>query len=78
MAATLANLAFKPESDFVHIVQNPFVLVVNPQVPAKTVRELIELARAKPNTINFAHNGTGTLTSLAVELLKLQTAIPVV
>jgi tripartite-type tricarboxylate transporter receptor subunit TctC len=80
MSATLTNLAFKPESDFTHIVhiaQNPFVLVVNPQVPAKSVRELIDLANAKPNTINFAHNGGGTLTSLAIELLKLKTDIPV-
>ena len=80
MSATLTNLAFKPENDFVHIVhiaQNPFVLVVNPQVTAKSVRELIDLANAKPNAINFAHNGGGTLTSLAIELLKLKTGIAV-
>src|SRR5262245_22144966 len=80
MSVTLSNLAFKPESDFIHIVhiaQNPFVLVVNPQVPANSVRELVELANAKPNTINFAHNGGGTLTSLAIELLKLKTGIAV-
>ena len=80
MSVTLSNLAFKPESDFIHIVhiaQNPFVLVVNPQVPANSVRELIDLANAKPNTINFAHNGGGTLTSLAIELLKLKTSIAV-
>jgi tripartite-type tricarboxylate transporter receptor subunit TctC len=80
MSVTLSNLAFKPESDFAHIAhiaQNPFVLVVNPQVPANSVRELIDLANAKPNTINFAHNGGGTLTSLAIELLKLKTGIAV-
>jgi tripartite-type tricarboxylate transporter receptor subunit TctC len=80
MAATLSNLSFNPEQDFVHIcnvAENPFVLVVNPQVPTRSVRELIDLARASPGTLNFAHNGTATLTNLAVELLKLQTGITV-
>jgi len=81
MAATITDLSFKPERDFVHIcdvAENPFVLVVNPEVPAKSVRELIDLAKAKPNTINFANNGNGTLTNLIVELFKQQTGVPVV
>ncbi len=81
MAATINDLSFKPERDFVHIcdvAENPFVLVVNPEVPAKSVRELVDLAKAKPNTINFANNGNGTLTNLIVELFKQQTGVPVV
>jgi tripartite-type tricarboxylate transporter receptor subunit TctC len=80
MAATLSNLSFSPEQDFVHIcdvAENPFVLVVNPQVPATSVRELLDLARARPGALNFAHNGAATLTNLAVELLKLRTGISV-
>jgi tripartite-type tricarboxylate transporter receptor subunit TctC len=80
MTATLSNLSFNPEQDFVHIcnvAENPFVLVVNPQVPAKSVRELIDLAKASPGAMNFAHNGTATLTNLVVELLKLQAGISV-
>jgi tripartite-type tricarboxylate transporter receptor subunit TctC len=80
MAATLSNLSFNPEQDFVHIcdvAENPFVLVVNPQVPARSVRELVDLAKANPGAMNFAHNGTATLTNLAVELLKLQAGISV-
>lgn len=80
MAATLTNLSFKPESDFVHICnvsENPFVLVVNPQVPVKSVKELVDLAKAKPNTLNFAHNGAATLTNLVVELLKIRAGIEV-
>jgi tripartite-type tricarboxylate transporter receptor subunit TctC len=80
MAVTLSNLSFNPQQDFVHIcnvAENPFVLVVNPQVPATSVQELIELAKARPGAINFAHNGTATLTNLVVELLKLQTGISV-
>ena len=51
MAATLNNLSFKPESDFIHIcnvAENPFVLVVNPQVPVKSVKELVDLAKDRP------------------------------
>ena len=80
MAATLSNLTFNPESDFVHICnvsENPFVLVVNPQVPVKSVKELIDLAKAKPNSLNFAHNGAATLTNLVVELFKIQAGIEV-
>ncbi|MGZ3348325.1 MAG: Bug family tripartite tricarboxylate transporter substrate binding protein [Xanthobacteraceae bacterium] len=80
MAVTLSNLSFDPQKDFVHIcnvAENPFVLVVNPQVPATSVHELLELAKAHPGTMNFAHNGTATLTNLAVELLKLQTGVSV-
>ena len=80
MAATLSNLTFKPESDFTHICnvsENPFVLVVNPQVPVKSVKDLVELAKTKPNTLNFAHNGAATLTNLVVELLKIQAGIDV-
>jgi len=80
MAGTLSNLSFNPEQDFVHIcnvAENPFVLVVNPQVPAKSVRELIDLAKDSPGAMNFAHNGTATLTNLVIELLKLQAGISV-
>ncbi len=80
MAATLSNLTFKPESDFVHICnvcENPFVLVVNPQVPVNSVKELVDLAKARPNSLNFAHNGAATLTNLVIELLKMQAGIDV-
>jgi tripartite-type tricarboxylate transporter receptor subunit TctC len=80
MAATLSNLSFSPEHDFVHIcnvAENPFVLVLNPQVPVTSVQALLELAKARPGTLNFAHNGAATLTNLVVELLKLQTGISV-
>ena len=80
MAATLSNLSFKPESDFVHICnvcENPFVLVVNPQVPVNSVKELVDLAKARPGSLNFAHNGAATLTNLVVELLKMQAGIEV-
>ena len=81
MAATLPNLSFDPNHAFVHIcevAENPFVLVVNPKVQANSVKDLLALAKAKPNTVRFAHNGVGTLTNLVIELLKLKTGVSVV
>jgi tripartite-type tricarboxylate transporter receptor subunit TctC len=52
------------------VVQTPNVLVVHPSVPATSVRELVELARAKPGQLSFASSGTGSSTHLALELFK--------
>ena len=76
LVATMPTLQFNPATDFTHIVEiaeNPFILVVNPKLPVKNVADLIALAKAKPNALNFAHNGSGTLTKLALSLLQLQT-----
>lgn len=81
MAATIKSLKFDPAKDFVHVAQvgqNPLVLVVNPAVPANSLAELIALAKAKPGSINFAHNGSGTLTNLVVEQLRLGAGVEVV
>jgi tripartite-type tricarboxylate transporter receptor subunit TctC len=51
----------------------PNVLVVHPSVPAKTVKELIALAKAKPKQINFAGSGSGSTPHLAGELFKTMT-----
>lgn len=48
----------------------PNVLVVHPSVPARSVQELIALAKSRPGTLNFAHTGTGSSSHLAGELLK--------
>jgi tripartite-type tricarboxylate transporter receptor subunit TctC len=80
MAATMPNLEFNPATDFTHIAhvaENPFILVVNPQVPVHSVGELVALAKAKPNSLNFAHNGPGTLTRLTLSLLQQRTGIEV-
>lgn len=80
LAATMDSLNFDPAADFTHIgglVENPFVFVVNPNVPAKNLAELVAQAKAKPKAINLAHNGTGTLTKLALDLLQLQAGIEI-
>lgn len=48
----------------------PFVLVVNPSVPASSVAELIKVARARPGQLNYASVGDGSTSHLAGELLK--------
>src|SRR6188768_2093474 len=46
----------------------PFIAVVHPSVPAKSLAELAQLAKAQPGKLNFASAGTGTTTQLAAEL----------
>jgi tripartite-type tricarboxylate transporter receptor subunit TctC len=48
----------------------PELLVVHPSVPAKSIKELVALARSKPNEINIASTGSGGLPHLAIELFK--------
>ncbi|MBI3045309.1 MAG: tripartite tricarboxylate transporter substrate binding protein [Betaproteobacteria bacterium] len=75
------KVRFEPIRDFdavVHIANVPLILVVHPAVPAKSVRELIAMAKAKPGTINFASSGEGTISHLAGELFKVLTATDMV
>ena len=53
--------------------RQPNILVVHPSIPAKDVRELLALARARPRQINYGSGGVGTASHLATELLKLMT-----
>jgi tripartite-type tricarboxylate transporter receptor subunit TctC len=54
------------------------VLVVHPSVPVKTVKELIQLAKAKPRGFNYASSGTGTPYHLAGELFKSMAGVDIV
>jgi tripartite-type tricarboxylate transporter receptor subunit TctC len=56
----------------------PQLLVVHPSVPAKTVKDLIALARARPGQINYASAGTGTPPHLAGELFKVMAHVDIV
>ena len=53
----------------------PNLLVVHPSVPAKNVRELVALAKAKPGQLHYASAGAGTVQHLAGELFKLQAKV---
>ena len=73
-----ARAGFDMERDFTPLSQVaslPFVLVVNPAVPAKSIRELIGLAKARPGELFFGSSGNGGLPHLCGELLNLQAAI---
>ena len=54
---------------------SPFVMVVNPAFPAKTVPEFIAYARANPGKINVGSTGNGNLTHMAAELFKMMAAV---
>src|SRR5262245_22734524 len=75
------KVAFDPLQDFDAIVSVsvvPLVLVVHPAVPAKSVRELIGLAKSQPGKINFASSGDGTISHLAGELFKVMAGVNMV
>ena len=64
------NMGFDPQKDLVPITMvasGPQVIVVHPSLPVKTLKELIELAKAKPGTLNYGHAGIGSQTHLAAE-----------
>ena len=65
------NLGYDPVKDFVYIAPVTFVpnvLVVNPRLPVKSLREFIEYARAHPGKLNFSSPGIGISNHLAMEL----------
>ena len=77
----MKKLPYDPVNDFAPIsrlVVVPNLLVVHPSVPAKTVQELIDLAKAKPNTINFGSAGIGATSHLSGELFKAAAGIQIV
>ena len=71
--SVLKSLPFDPVNDITPIAMigsTPMVLVVNPKVPAKNMRELIALFHANPGKYNYGSSGNGTILQLAVELFK--------
>jgi tripartite-type tricarboxylate transporter receptor subunit TctC len=70
------NVSFDPIKDFAGIGQvasTPSILVVPPDGPAKTLRDLLAAAKARPGALNYASAGLGSSTGIAAELLR-QTA----
>ena len=78
MYAKLAYDVFKDLAPITRIASVQNVLVVNAEVPAKTMKELIALARAKPGELTFASPGNGSQAHVAVELLKLRLGLDIV
>ena len=76
-----SKIPYDPVKDFAPVAlvaQVPNILVVNPAVPAKTVSELIALARAKPGTLNFGSGSTGSTGHLAGELFNTMAGVKMV
>ena len=74
------NLSWDPLRDFTPIgmlVVSPHVLAVHPSVPAKTLRELVDLARANPGKLNYATSGNGSVPHVGVELFKQQNRLDI-
>ena len=75
------GLSIDPVKDFAGVIQVasvPVVLVVAPELPAKSLKELTDLAKAKPGTLNFSSAGLASSNYIAGELLKQTAKIDIV
>jgi tripartite-type tricarboxylate transporter receptor subunit TctC len=76
-----SNLPYDPVRDLVPVamlVEYPFVLVVDPSLPARNVRELIALAKAQPGKLNYGSGGNGAGQHLAAEMFRLMADIDLI
>jgi tripartite-type tricarboxylate transporter receptor subunit TctC len=74
------SLPYDPLKDFAPVVlieRGPLVLMVNPSTPAKSLKELIALAKEKPGTLTFASSGNGSAHHLSGEMFKSMTGIDI-
>ena len=75
-ATLIEKLPYDPVKDFTAVALSataPNILVVNPAVPADTLKEFIDYARSNPGKLNASHPGTGTTLHLGLEILKAAT-----
>ena len=81
LTPSLQKLSFDPENDFVpviHIANSPQVLFRHPSLSAHTLRQLIQLAKDRPGSLNYGHPGNGSPGNIAAELLKSMAKIDMV
>ncbi len=79
-ATLYAKLPFDFQRDFTPIAlatAAPNILVVHPSVPAKSVADLVALAKGRPGQLNFASSGTGTAPHLSGELFKTMAGVQI-
>lgn len=77
----MKSMPFDPVKDFVpiaHVLDAEGLMVVNPDVKAKTVAEVIALAKAQPGKLTYASGGTGTTSHLAGEMFKSAAKVDIV
>jgi tripartite-type tricarboxylate transporter receptor subunit TctC len=78
--AVFQKLSYDPVKDFTAISMAssyPFTLTAHPSLPVRNVRELVALAKAKPDALAYASAGGGTMSHMAMELLRVRTGIKV-
>jgi len=76
-----SKLGYDPVKNFAPVslvAITPYLLVVNAQVPAKSLKEFVSLAQSQPGKLNYASAGAGSTTHLAMEMLKDAAGINVV
>src|SRR4051812_112272 len=79
--ALYTSLPYDPDRDFAPIVlaaTTPNLLVVNPQLPVQSVKDLVAFAKANPGKLNYASAGNGSSNHLSMELFKMLTRITIV
>jgi tripartite-type tricarboxylate transporter receptor subunit TctC len=77
----LSRVPFDPVRSFAPVAlvaTSGLVLAVHPQLPARSVRELVEVAKRQPGKLHYSSPGTGGVQHLAMELLKLETGMDLV
>lgn len=80
-ASLYSKLAYDSIKDFSPIsmvTSTPLILVMHPSVPAKSVKELIAVAKSKPGQLNIGISGLGTITHLAAEMFKTMAGVQMV
>ena len=80
-ASLYSRLPFDSVQDFSQVAmvaQTPLILIVHPSLPVKSVSELVALAKARPDEINYASSGNGTILHLSGETLKTMARIRMV
>jgi tripartite-type tricarboxylate transporter receptor subunit TctC len=78
LPSLISKLPYDPQKDFAPIslvAIGPNLLVVHPSLPARSVKELVALAKARPGQLQYASPGAGTVQHLAGELFKLQAKV---
>ena len=68
----------KAYAPITQLTSGPYLVVVHPSVAARSVRELVAVAKAKPGQLNYASTGTGSFAHLGMELLKSRTGIDLI
>jgi tripartite-type tricarboxylate transporter receptor subunit TctC len=80
-AVMRTKLPFDAQKDFVGVARigaDPYIITVHPSLPARTMKELIALARAKPGQLTYATNGPGSSQHVTGEMLKQSAGIDLV